>query len=67
MQGLGGGSAGFCQHVIEREFVALTPGLDFGHHRAAQHLRLAYTTSLERLEQAVERLSRALNSWSPEC
>ncbi len=67
MQGLGGDSAGFCQHVIEREFVALTPGLDFGHHRAAQHLRLAYTTSLERLEQAVERLSRALNSWSPEC
>ena len=46
---------------------ALTPGLDFGQHRADQHLRLAYTTSLERLEQAVERLQRALGSWSPAC
>ena len=67
MQALGGDSAAFCQHVIEREFVALTPGLDFGQHRADQHLRLAYTTSLERLEQAVERLQRALGSWSPAC
>ncbi len=67
MQALGGDSAAFCQHVIEREFVALTPGLDFGQHRADQHLRLAYTTSLERLEQAVERLQRALHSWSPTC
>ncbi|MGB3597541.1 MAG: aminotransferase, partial [Pseudomonas neustonica] len=41
-------------------------GLDFGQYRADQHLRFAYTTSLERLEQGVERLARALQSW-PAC
>lgn len=66
MQALGGDSQQLCQHVIDTEFLALTPGLDFGHHRADQHLRFAYTTSLERLEQGVERLARALRSW-PAC
>lgn len=66
MQALGGNSQKLCQHVIDTEFLALTPGLDFGQHRAGQHLRFAYTTSLERLEQGVERLARALRSW-PAC
>jgi len=66
MQALGGDSQRLCQHVIDSEFLALTPGLDFGQHRADQHLRFAYTTSLERLEQGVERLARALQSW-PGC
>lgn len=66
MQALGGDSQKFCQHVIDTEFLALTPGLDFGQHRAGQHLRFAYTTSLERLEQGVERLASALRSW-PAC
>ncbi|ROZ81828.1 pyridoxal phosphate-dependent aminotransferase [Pseudomonas neustonica] len=66
MQALGGDSQQLCQHVIDTEFLALTPGLDFGQYRADQHLRFAYTTSLERLEQGVERLARALQSW-PAC
>ena len=41
--------------------MALTPGLDVGHHRAGQHLRFSYTTSMERLEVAVERLAGALS------
>ena len=40
--------------------MALTPGLDFGQHRANQHLRFSYTTSMDRLELAVERLARVL-------
>ena len=62
-KGLGGDSAALCQHLIETEYVAVTPGLDFGEHLANQHVRFAYTTSLPRLEQAVERLARGLQRW----
>lgn len=55
-----------CQHLIETEHVAITPGLDFGHHRATEHVRFAYANSLERLEQAVERIARGLDRW-PGC
>lgn len=60
---LGSDSQRLCQHLIENEHVAITPGLDFGHHRASEHVRFAYTSSLPRLEQAVERIARGLRSW----
>ncbi|WP_263144655.1 pyridoxal phosphate-dependent aminotransferase [Pseudomonas sp. RIT-PI-AD] len=60
----GGDAYRFCQHFIETEHVAFTPGLDFGHHRAECHVRFAYTQSLERLEQAVERIARGLRTWA---
>lgn len=60
----GNDSQRLCQHLIETEHVAVTPGLDFGHHRASEHVRFAYTSSLSRLEQAVERIARGLQSWS---
>jgi len=50
----------FCLELLERHGVALTPGVDFGHHRAREHLRFSYTTSMERLELAVERLAKVL-------
>ncbi|WP_017163973.1 pyridoxal phosphate-dependent aminotransferase [Xanthomonas phaseoli] len=50
----------FCAHFLETEHVAFTPGIDFGHYRANQHVRIAYTQSLPRLEQAVERIARGL-------
>lgn len=62
--GFGGNSQELCQHLIETEHVAITPGLDFGHYRAAEHVRFAYTSALPRLEQAVERMERGLRSWS---
>ncbi|BAP41676.1 pyridoxal phosphate-dependent aminotransferase [Pseudomonas sp. 21LCFQ02] len=60
----GGDAFAFCQHFLETEHVAFTPGLDFGRHKAGHHVRFAYTQSLERLEQAVERIARGLRSWS---
>lgn len=54
----------FCQHFIETEHVAFTPGLDFGRHLAGQHVRFAYTQSLPRLEEAVARIARGLQSWA---
>lgn len=59
----GGDAYAFCQHFLETEFVAFTPGLDFGHHLARQHVRFAYTQDLPRLQQAVERIARGLLAW----
>jgi aspartate/methionine/tyrosine aminotransferase len=50
----------FCRDVLEHAGVAFTPGIDFGSHRAAQHVRLAYTVEMARLEDGVERLRRHL-------
>lgn len=40
--------------------VAITPGNDFGTHGANRHVRFAYTTSLERIQEAVRRLEICL-------
>jgi aspartate/methionine/tyrosine aminotransferase len=40
--------------------VAITPGTDFGAHSADRHVRFAYTTSLERIREAVGRLAHTL-------
>ncbi|SBV37021.1 Aspartate aminotransferase [uncultured Stenotrophomonas sp.] len=53
----------FCAHFLETEHVAFTPGLDFGHHRANQHVRIAYTQDVARLREAVTRIARGLESW----
>ncbi|MBD8496470.1 pyridoxal phosphate-dependent aminotransferase [Pseudomonas syringae] len=53
----------FCRYFLEKEHVAFTPGLDFGRHGAGHHVRFSYTQSLPRLEQAVERIARGLQSW----
>ncbi|KRW62483.1 pyridoxal phosphate-dependent aminotransferase [Pseudomonas sp. TTU2014-080ASC] len=59
----GGDAFAFCQHFLETEHVAFTPGLDFGRYLATQHVRFAYTQDLPRLEQAVERIARGLKTW----
>ncbi|ARU87423.1 pyridoxal phosphate-dependent aminotransferase [Pseudomonas sp. M30-35] len=60
----GGDAFAFCEHFLENEHIAFTPGLDFGRYQAAQHVRFAYTQSLPRLQEAVERIARGLKSWS---
>ena len=52
----------FCHQLLEQAGVAITPGIDFGSYRAEQHVRFAYTTSLERLQEGVERLGRYLKA-----
>lgn len=61
----GGDAFAFCQHFIETEHVAFTPGIDFGRYQASHHVRFAYTQSVERLQQAVERIARGLKTWRP--
>ncbi|MDG9857013.1 pyridoxal phosphate-dependent aminotransferase [Pseudomonas nitroreducens] len=61
----GGDAFAFCQHFIETEHVAFTPGVDFGRYQASHHVRFAYTQSVDRLQQAVERIARGLKTWRP--
>ncbi len=46
----------FALDLLESEGVAVTPGKDFGRHLAHQHLRFAYTTSIERMVEAINRI-----------
>ena len=57
-------SGEFCNRLLEEAGVAVTPGKDFGHHKPEQHVRFAYTTSLERLALGVERLRQFLHTRS---
>jgi aspartate/methionine/tyrosine aminotransferase len=44
--------------LLEKAGVAATPGLDFGANAPEKHIRFAYTTGVERLAEAVERLRK---------
>jgi aspartate/methionine/tyrosine aminotransferase len=46
----------FTQRMLKEAGVAITPGLDFGSNQPESHLRFAYTTDLERLQEGVERI-----------
>jgi aspartate/methionine/tyrosine aminotransferase len=48
----------FCIDMLEQHGIAITPGVDFGRHRAREHVRFAYTTGMPRLEEAVRRLEK---------
>jgi aspartate/methionine/tyrosine aminotransferase len=47
----------FATDLLETAGVAITPGVDFGKHKAAQHVRFAYTTSMHQLQLGVERIA----------
>lgn len=55
-------SQNFCMQMLEQHGIAITPGSDFGHHRANRYVRFSYTTGMERIEEAVARLDRVLGS-----
>jgi aspartate/methionine/tyrosine aminotransferase len=56
----GADSERFCRDVLEGCGVAITPGIDFGHHHADRHVRFAYTIDQAKLEDGVARLARFL-------
>lgn len=53
-------SFAFASELLEQAGVAITPGIDFGNHLPGEHLRFAYTTSMEQLEEGVSRLHHYL-------
>jgi len=56
----GDDSAAFARRLLHDAGVAVTPGNDFGTYRAGQHLRFSYTTSLDRIEEALDRMAALL-------
>jgi len=52
----------FSSGLLEAAGIAVTPGVDFGAHRATQHLRIAYTQPQPRLAEALARLDRFLQA-----
>ena len=44
--------------LLEKEGVAVTPGIDFGEFEANTHVRFAYTRSVDELKRAMCRISR---------
>lgn len=51
-------SFAFAHELLESEGVAITPGKDFGDNLPEQHVRFAYTTSMEKLTEGVARIAR---------
>ncbi len=53
-------SEAFCHDMLENHGVAITPGTDFGDFEARKHVRIAFTTDMESLRLAADRLRSAL-------
>ena len=49
-------SRAFVIGLLEKTGVAITPGLDFGSHRAGRHVRFSYANTLDNLREGVTRL-----------
>jgi aspartate/methionine/tyrosine aminotransferase len=59
--GLTADSFAFAREVLTQAGVAVTPGKDFGHHQPERHIRIAYTQTVARLEEAVARIRKLLD------
>ncbi len=46
----------FASDLLEQGGVAVTPGIDFGRNKPERHLRFAYTTEVEKLQEGVRRI-----------
>jgi aspartate/methionine/tyrosine aminotransferase len=50
------------RRILNEAHVALTPGKDFGTNRHNQHIRIAYTQPVRRLEEALARIAHMLKT-----
>ena len=50
----------FARMILQQAHVAVTPGKDFGSAAPEKHIRFAYTQTVERMLEAVERIERIL-------
>lgn len=53
-------SYAFAMDILDKTGVAITPGIDFGSHRAKEHVRFSYANDLKYLQEGVRRISRYL-------
>ncbi len=50
----------FCHEILRKTGVAITPGKDFGTHKANNHVRFAYTRDMKSIIEGVKRLKEYL-------
>ncbi len=50
----------FCLNLLHQAHVAISPGKDFGTHRADQHVRISYTMAIDQLRHAIARMKAVL-------
>ncbi len=50
----------FCWSLLEEDGILVTPGIDFGQNDTNHMMRFSYTTSLENIHRALERLAKRL-------
>jgi aspartate/methionine/tyrosine aminotransferase len=50
----------FAKELLANAHIACVPGIDFGPTHASNMVRIAYTNSMEKLEEAVHRLTKYL-------
>lgn len=55
-------SEAFARALLEEAGVAITPGTDFGTHRARTHVRFSYATTMANLAEGVRRIAGYLES-----
>jgi len=55
-------SQAFALRLLDQAGVAITPGLDFGSHRAAQHVRFSYANTLDNLREGISRMQGYLKT-----
>jgi aspartate/methionine/tyrosine aminotransferase len=55
-------SFAFARDLLEQAGVAITPGIDFGANAPERHVRFAYTSSIERLQEGVARIAAYLKT-----
>ncbi|MEK9775488.1 MAG: aminotransferase class I/II-fold pyridoxal phosphate-dependent enzyme, partial [Quisquiliibacterium sp.] len=53
-------SGAFADELLERTYVSLVPGADFGSNQPGRYLRLSYAASMATLREAVHRLGKYL-------
>lgn len=53
----------FAEQLLEEAGVAVTPGKDFGHNKCDQYLRFAYTGSMQKMQQGIQRLEQFISQY----
>ncbi|GAA0703326.1 pyridoxal phosphate-dependent aminotransferase [Marinobacterium maritimum] len=54
-------SYAYCWSLLEEDHLAVTPGADFGCNHPERYIRFSYTTGLDRIELALERLKQRIS------
>lgn len=57
-------SFAWCWRLLEEAQVVATPGADFGNNEAQRYVRFAYTTSQDRIREALERMGQFIRRQS---